>query len=374
MKRSSIISVSILLVLARPGATQPASRPRLLPDAGIARIVSDRIDAQHQGVGIVVGVIDASGRRIVAHGAFDTTPGSPPVSGDTLFEIGSATKVFTSLLLADSVRRGEVALSDPASKYLPPDVKIPERGGRQITLQDLATHTSGLPRLPSNLAPKDASNPYADYTVAQLYAFLSAYQLTRDIGSKYEYSNLGAGLLGHLLARRAGVDYETLVRTRITGPLGMNSTVVTVNDRLQQRLAPGHNALRARVANWDLPTLAGAGALRSTANDLLQFLAVHLGYTRSPLSSAMAAMLAARRPTGTPRLDIALGWHILSSPAGGEIVWHNGGTGGYRSFMAFDPKSRTGVVILSNMFTLTGVDEVGRHILDQSFPLTAPPR
>src|SRR5512132_4333622 len=145
--------------------------------------------------------------------------------------MGSATKVFTSLLLADSVRRGEVALSDPASKYLPPDVKIPERGGRQITLQDLATHTSGLPRLPSNLAAKDASNPYADYTVAQLYAFLSAYQLTRDIGSKYEYSNLGAGLLGHLLARRAGVDYETLVRTRITGPLGMNSTVVTVKDR-----------------------------------------------------------------------------------------------------------------------------------------------
>ncbi len=250
---------------------------------------------------------------------------------------------------------------------------MPQHGDRQITLEDLATHTSGLPRLPSNLAPKDAGNPYADYTVAQLYAFLSAYDLPRDAGSRYEYSNLGAGLLGHVLARRAGVDYETLVRTRITGPLAMASTAVTLTDPLRQRLAAGHNDRRERVPNWDIPTLAGAGAIRSTANDMLILLAAELGYVPSPLAPAMKAMLAVRRPTGVAGLEIALGWHVLSTPAGREIVWHNGGTGGYRSFIAFDPKARTGVVVLSNMFTSAGVDDIGRHLLDESLPLIQPP-
>src|SRR5205085_8424519 len=111
----------------------------------------------------------------------------------TIFEIGSATKVFTSLLLADMVQRGQVALDDPVAKYLPPTVKMPERHGRSITLVDLATHTSGLPRLPTNMTPKNQANPYADYSVEQLYQFLSNYQLTRDVGSQYEYSNLGGG-------------------------------------------------------------------------------------------------------------------------------------------------------------------------------------
>jgi serine-type D-Ala-D-Ala carboxypeptidase/endopeptidase len=372
VRLTSIVGFGVLLLVGRVVASPPPGY-RLLSDADITRIIRERIDVQHQGVGIVVGVIDAQGRRIIAHGNLDSAPGAPPVAGDTVFEIGSATKVFTSLLLADAVQRGEVALTDPVARYLPPDVKVPERNGRQITLEDLATHTSGLPRLPSNLAPKDATNPYADYSVPQLYGFLSSHQLARDIGSKYEYSNLGAGLLGHVLARRAGVDYETLVRTRVLEPLGMTSTAVTLPDALKRRLAIGHNGQRVRVPNWDLPTLAGAGALRSTADDLLTFLAANLGYTRSPLSPAMAAMLAARRPTGTPGLEIALGWHILASPAGGEIVWHNGGTGGYRSFIAFNPKERTGVVALSNVSTPTGADDIGRHVLDQSFPLSAPP-
>src|SRR5206468_7879062 len=164
--------------------------------------------------------------------------------------------------------------------------------------------------------PIDATNPYADYTRAQLYAFLSSYQLPREIGSKYEYSNLGVGLLGHALSRRADVEYDVLVRTRIAAPLTMTSTAVALTDALRQRLAPGHNARRERVPNWDIPTLAGAGALRSTANDLLIFLAANLGYTVSPLSPAMTSMLAIRRPTGTAGLDIALGWHILTTAAG----------------------------------------------------------
>jgi serine-type D-Ala-D-Ala carboxypeptidase/endopeptidase len=352
--------------------TQPAAPSNVPTDAEIRKILVDRIDAQHQGVGIVVGVIDPHGRRVVAYGNADTKA-SRPVGRDTIFEIGSATKVFTALLLADAVQRHEVALADPVSKYLPADVKMPRRADAQITLVDLATHTSGLPRLPSNLAPKDSANPYADYTVAQLYSFLSSCELTRDIGSRYEYSNLGAGLLGHVLARRAGVDYETLIGTRVTGPLGMASTVVSLPSLMNDRVARGHNAQREPVPGWDIPTLAGAGALRSTADDLLRLLAAELGYGESPLAPAMASMLDLRRPTGAPGLTIGLGWHVLSTPGAREIVWHNGGTGGFRSFIAFDLKARSGVVVLSNMFTDAGVDDIGRHLLDPSLPLIQPP-
>ena len=374
MKPLKIIVILALLAASDGILSAQPTPSHLLPDAQIRRILLERIE-QQQAIGIVVGVIDANGRRVIADGTFDRVAAADrhPVDGDTVFEIGSATKVFTSLLLADSVQRGEVALSDPASKYLPHDVKMPERGDRQITLVDLATHTSGLPLRPANLTPKDVSNPYADYTTEQLYAFLSSYQLTRDIGSKYEYSNLGAGLLGQVLARRTGVDYETLVRTRITSQLGMTSTAIVLSDQLRQRLAPGHNAQGERVSNWDVGTLAGAGALRSTANDLLLFLSATLGYTESPLSAAMKSMLAVRRPTGVPGLDIALGWHIQATAAGREIVWHNGGTGGYRSLLAFDPKERIGVVVLSNMGTDRGVDDIGRHILDPALPLLAAP-
>jgi serine-type D-Ala-D-Ala carboxypeptidase/endopeptidase len=367
--KSAFLSISLGAWLLGQGAA--ALPPEPPGDAEIRKILVDRIDTQHQGVGIVVGIVAPSGRRIISYGNLDKTT-NRPVDGDTLFEIGSATKVFTSLLLADAVARGEVALTDAVSTHLPADVKMPERGGKKITLQDLATHTSGLPRLPLNLAPKDPSDPYADYSVRQLYECLSTYELPRDIGSRYEYSNLGAGLLGHVLARRAGMDYETLVRARITEPLGMTVTVITVPNPLKPRLAGGHNAQLAPVPNWTIPTLAGAGALRSTTNDLLTFLSANLGYTKSPLAPAMASMLAVRRPTGTTGLEIALGWHIFTTPSGGEIVWHNGGTGGYRSFLGFDPKRRAGVVVLSNTFTNAGVDDIGRHLLDASAPLLEP--
>lgn len=367
--RRIVFAIFLLLVAATAFAAEPA--PAFPSDQDIRAILADRIDAQHQGVGIVVGVVEPNGRRVVSYGTFDGD--DRKVDGNTLFEIGSATKVFTSLLLANAVARGEVALDDPVSKYLPETVKVPERANRKITLADLATHTSGLPRLPTNLAPKDPSNPYADYTVAQLYAFLSSYDLPRDIGSKYEYSNLGAGLLGHVLARRAGTDYETLVRTRIAGPLSMKSTIVKLDDASKQRLAPGHDAQGRRVSNWDLPTLAGAGVLRSTADDLLTFISANLGLTKSSLAPAMASMLKTRRPTGTPGLEIALGWHVATK-GDFEIVWHNGGTGGYRSYIAFDPRRHTGVVVLANMFTDRGVDDIGRHLLEPSFPLVAAPK
>ena len=172
-----------------------------------------------------MGVIEPTGRRVVSYG--NLANGDPrTLDGDTIFEIGSVTKVFTSLLLAEMVSRKEVALDDPAAQYLPEPVRMPERSGKAITLLDLSMHCSGLPRVPGNLNPKDPANPYADYSVDDLYQFLSGYTLPRDPGSEVECSNLGAGLLGHILARRAGTDYETLVRARITEPLSMPDTVL----------------------------------------------------------------------------------------------------------------------------------------------------
>lgn len=366
------LAVLFILCLASVSSAQDAREAPVPSDSDIRKILSDRIDTQHQSVGIVVGVIGPEGRRVIAYGHLNQND-PRTLDGNTIFEIGSATKVFTSLLLADMVQRGEVALDDPVVKYLPAGVKMPERNGRSITLLDLSTHTSGLPPLPANFSPKDMRNPYADYSVEQLYQFVSGYQLTRDIGSQYQYSNLGGGLLGHVLARRAGVDYEALVRSRICDPLGMHDTRITLTPEMRERLAVGHNQALDSVTNWDLPTLAGAGALRSTANDMLTFLAANLGYTKTPLAPAMAGMLKVRRPTGQADLEIALGWHVFTMN-GKDIIWHNGGTGGYRAFMGFDPEVRIAVVALSNTCTAVGVDDIGRHLLDTSFPLAQPPK
>jgi D-alanyl-D-alanine-carboxypeptidase/D-alanyl-D-alanine-endopeptidase len=346
----------------KPNArTQPAAAWTTPTDTEILAVLKRRIDQEHRTVGIVAGVIDPTGRRVVFHGTGEKG-GARKVDADTLFEIGSVTKVFTSLLLADMVRRGEVALDDPVAKYLPAGTKVPEGGGKQITLVDLATHTSGLPRMPDNFAPMDPNNPYADYDVARLYAFLAGHQLRRDIGSKFEYSNLGVGLLGHALSRRTGMDYETLVRTRITEPLHMDSTAVTLTPALTTRLATGYDPSLDPVANWDLGVLQGAGALRSSANDLLKLLAAELGYTPTPLKPDMDAMLAIRRSMGAPRAEQALGWQVFGFPQG-EIVNHNGGTGGYRSYVAFDLKRRVGVVVLSNSESVMGVDDIGSYLM-----------
>ncbi len=334
----------------------------------IREILVRRIDQQKQAVGIVVGVIEPNGRRVVAYGNLATSD-PRTLDGDTIFEIGSVTKVFTSLLLADMPNRKEVALDDPAAKYLPENVKMPERNGKSITLLDLSTHTSGLPGLPSNLKLTDPHNPYADYSVDDLYQFLSGYDLPRDPGSEFEYSNLGAGLLGHLLANRAGTDYESLIGTRITRPLSMPDTGITLSSSMKQRMATGHTGMLAPTANWDLPTLAGAGALRSSANDMLTFLEAFLGYKESPLAPAMKAMLEVRRPLG--KASIGLGWFIFPTD-GREIANHDGGTGGFCSWVGYDPKERIGVVVLSNAFTPSGVVDIGLHLLNPKVPLANP--
>jgi CubicO group peptidase (beta-lactamase class C family) len=365
-----------------PGAPSPWPAPAtkaatltsngtLPSDDEIRRLLAERIDVQHQGVGIVVGVIGPLGRRVVAYGGSGRADGRP-LDGDSEFEIGSITKVFTSMVLADMVRDGEVKLDDPVAKFLPGDVHMPERDGKAITLVDLATHTSGLPRLPTNMTPKDPANPYADYSMGQLYQFLSIYQLTRDPGATWEYSNLGFGLLGDALARRAGSDYQTLVKQRVLTPLGMASTTITLTPDEAARMAVGHDSSLRPVENWDLPTLAGAGALRSTANDLLNFVAANLGYADTPLKGDMDLLLSVRRPTPTPGLSQALGWEVLPTPVG-EIVQHGGGTGGFHTLIAFNRRTRVGVVVLTNAATVMGADDIGMHILIGSPVASLPP-
>jgi D-alanyl-D-alanine-carboxypeptidase/D-alanyl-D-alanine-endopeptidase len=283
-----------------------------------------------------------------------------------VFEIGSITKVFTSLALADMIERGEVKPDDPVASFLPPGVKVPSRNGRQITLLDLSMQISGLPRLPDNLKPADPVNPYVDYDAARLYDFLSRYTLTRDPGQKYEYSNLGAGLLGQALALKAGMSYEELIRRRILAPLGMTSTSITLPEPLKKRLAPGYDGSLHPAKNWDFAALAGCGALRSTANDMLKFLAANLELTGSPLKAAMRRMRSVRKETGVPDLEIAMAWHILTR-FGGDLYWHNGGTAGYRSFAGYNLEKKEGVVVLCNTFLDN--DDLGRHILESRYPV-----
>jgi serine-type D-Ala-D-Ala carboxypeptidase/endopeptidase len=331
----------------------------------IRAALENRVDLGKKAVGIVVGTIDEKGRAVIGYGRLAKDREEKP-DGDTVFEIGSITKVFTSLILADMVERGEVKLDDPVSKFLPASVKMPSRNGRQITLLDISMQISGLPRMPNNFKPADVENPYADYDAAKLYEFMSGYTLQRDIGEKYEYSNLAVGLLGHALALKAGMSYEQLVRTRILQPLGMTSSSITPSDSEKKRLAKGHDGGLNPVKNWDLDALAGAGALRSTANDMLKFLAANLELTDSPLNAAMRRMRTVHRETGMDDIQIAMAWHVFHK-FGTDIFWHNGGTAGYRSFAGFDPAKKTGVVVLCN--TSFDIDDVGRHILESQFPL-----
>jgi D-alanyl-D-alanine-carboxypeptidase/D-alanyl-D-alanine-endopeptidase len=288
------------------------------------------------------------------------TGGSGGAEPRTIFQVGSVTKVFTALLLADMAERGEVRLSDPAARYLP--------GARDaadpVTLADLATHTSGLPRLPgglfwsARLSPRD---PYARYPASWFRHAARGALRTGSGGSPYAYSNFGYGLLGYLLAQAAGSDYETLVTTRVCGPLGLADTTFGVPGPSRDRKAQGHQGGRP-VPDWRMGALAGAGALYSTAADLARFLQACLaaatpdGPARddpapdspapdSPLASAIRATLTPRQPI--PGGEIGLAWHHTRR-GDHSIIWHNGMTGGFSAMIAFDPDRGLGAAALAN--------------------------
>jgi serine-type D-Ala-D-Ala carboxypeptidase/endopeptidase len=370
-------------LVAATACTQAPQPAQLARDPEIRGILADRIDKYRQSVGIVVGLIEPQGQRVIAYGRLDQADGRP-LNGDTVFEIASITKLFTSLALAEMAQRGDVKLTDPVAKYLT-GIEVPERRGHQITLEDLATHTSGLPREPSHLKPWSVADPWAGYSFEDLSEFLSSYQLSRDPGGRFEYSNLGVTLLGTALARRADVSYEALIRKLITGPLGMASTAVTPTQEMASRLSPGHNYLLEPVTGNKPNIFAPAGGLRSTVNDLLRLLSAVLGYTQTPLAPAIRATLAVHHPMAPllPRLvavvaggtgadQIHLGWSSTREK-GVEVVWHNGAVPGFRSFIGFDRGMRRGVVVLSNAGNSgvddRGVDDIGMHLLNPRVPL-----
>jgi CubicO group peptidase (beta-lactamase class C family) len=296
-----------------------------------------------------------------------TTGSAEPVTGSTVFEIGSITKAFTGVLLADMVLRGEVGLDDPVARYLPSGTRVPERDGVAITLRHLTTHTSGLPRLPDNMAPADPDDPYADYDPARMTAFLSGHQLRRTPGTLYEYSNLGAGLLGWALATRAGKPYQALLRERILGPLRMASTGVQETEPMRKSMASGHDQMGVPTGAWHFDVIAGAGAIRSTLDDMLRFGRAASDTLQGPLAAAMA--LSQREFFRVDSVtSIGLGWHRRTRN-GRTVVWHNGGTGGFRSMLVADAGGGTAGVVLGN--SAHSADALGFMLLDSA--VTVPP-
>lgn len=357
--------VSLLgLVLAAMAIVMLVSRG----EPSIEDVLRKRLAGKEYG--IVVGIVDEQGPNVIARGGLGHGKGLV-VDGDSLFELCSVTKVITSLLLADMVERGEVAADDPIDRYLPATVASPEKNGKKITLAHLATHTSGLPSKPhssDSLSDETVDAPgYATFTEAELYSFLSTHELTREPGSSFEYSNVGMGLLGHLLARRAGRTYEELVVERILTPLRMGSTRITLSPELEDRLALGHFRSGESARHWTLaPPLAGAGALRTTANDMLKFLAANIGLEPSALFGAMQAAQQPRADSAWPGIKVGLGWAVFERD--GKKLWiHSGGVPGYRSFIGFSKEGKKGVVVLGN--SSTDIEDIGLYLLDRNLGL-----
>lgn len=362
----TILALATLASAALTGAPLLAA-PRQLPtDSVVLSLIRERVESG-RNPGIVVGLLDEGGTRVVAYGSSGVT--GLALDRRTLFEIGSVTKTFTTSLLAEMVARGEVRLDEPVAELLPDSVRVPSYRGRQITLLDLATHTSGLPRIPTNLAPQDPEDPWADYTVSDLYQFLNSYQLQRAPGSKVEYSNIGLGLLGYALALRGGKPFEELLRERILAPLGLDDTRVTLSPAQERRLAQGHDEDGKAVEHWHIPTLPGAGALRSDVDDLFRYLSAHLGLSGGDL----IPVLARTHQTYTQlddTLAVALGWLVNRSDPDRPFWYHNGETGGFHSFVAFEPAGRRAVIVLSN--GANSIDDIGFRILTHPSARSSP--
>lgn len=324
-------------------------------------------------VGMTVGILTENQERIRGYGRLSARNDRVP-DGRTVYEIGSLTKPITGILLGYALESGEVREAQPADRFLPSGVRMPSCGVTPITLEHLATHTSGLPRLPDNFQPEEPANPYACYTEDRLYAFLNEHGLRRPPGQQAEYSNLGTGLLGHLLARRAERDFDQLVSERIAGPLGMTNTAMALSPEMIRRLAPPHRADGSPDTGWDLALLAGAGGLRSSVRDMLRLLAAHLDPPDGKLGAAIErAWTIQPDPQEQPPFSMGLGWFLARD---GQTRWHNGQTGGYRAMALVRREPPLAVVVLANSAT-SEVDRLaedvfrlldGQHVEPRLFP------
>ena len=369
-----------MLTLSRPCipialvSLQALSGAQLLParetlNSRVTPLVQPYLD-NDVFMGMTVGIIQQGQPTVLGYGTFSKQDSRQP-EGDTIFEICSVSKVFTGLLLADAVVQGRVRLDQPAAELLPAGVRMPEHKNRAITLQHLATHVSGLPRLPDPFVPADWNNPYADYSGNKLAAFLNRYRLTRAPGEQREYSNLGMGLLGQLLSFEVKTPYEEILRERVAKPLEMSDTTVTLNKRQESRFAPPHLANKQPGANWDFLTLAGAGAIRSTANDMLKLAKAHLTPPKNDLGRAIELAWQVHQESIVPEdFAMGLGWILARD---GSTRWHNGQTGGYHSMILVSRQLELAVVLLAN--TATGeVDRLAQDIFRMLAGSTVEPR
>jgi CubicO group peptidase (beta-lactamase class C family) len=344
-----------LLLLAVLAAPAQAEDVRAVVERHAGPLVKEKDYAA------VVGVLDGDKEQVFAFGEWE---GKAP-GRDSVYEIGSVTKVFTGILLADRVKAGVVRLDDPVQKHLADGWTMPRRDDRDITLLHLATHTSGLPRLPHGFLgvmlahPED---PFARFDEAALKKGLPDTKIQYAIGAHHEYSNLGTGLLGYALTHASKAEsYEALLRDRVLKPLGLADTGITLNESQKKRLICGHDAKGKKQPNWDFATCGACGALRSTAGDLLKFIKANA----DPSGQLRDALLLAQqnwRDIRPGAEEYGLSWVRYPGKAKEPPrIWHNGQTGGYHSFVGFLP-GRGGVVVLCNVAT-GKVDQVGFAVL-----------
>lgn len=327
----------------------------------IASLLAARIDAQHRGTGGLVSVVRERDAWTVRHGTV-SHESSRRVSLDTPFQVASLTKIFTALLLRDAAMRGEVSLDDTLTAHL--GVRVPSFEGREITLTDLATHTSGLPLRPPSRAERSQDNPYEGYSHADLLADIAATDLSRAPASAFEYSNYGFALLGAALSARIGKSYAQILHERVLEPLRMRATSLAPGAAVRARLIQGYDMEFAPAHVWEFGALGPAGGLFSTARDLRKFLALWTAPFDTPLAQAAHDMFSIRRPGPDPQTQMALGWRVIER-GGRTLGWSNGSGGGVRAYMAVAPGAE-GVVAYANMQTGIGVDDIGLRVLDPS--------
>ncbi len=339
---------------AADGLTSDAGVDGVSPDSGLVQTHKAKVAALVKPImdgawtmGLVVGLVSSAGQEIYTFGKRKVGGKAP--DADTLFEIGSVTKTFTSLALADMIKGGKVTLKQDLETLLPSaKVKVPAYSGQKINLLQLSTHTSGLPRMPSNFSPKNNLNPYVDYTTTELYAFLNGHTMTRAPGASWEYSNLATGVLGHALSLKENKTYEALIADRITKVLKLKDTVIKPSAAQDLRRAQGYNWDLQSTSAWDFDVLAPCGAIRSTARDMLAYLSVQAGLKSSTLDGAMAETHKVHYAGSS--YTMGLGW----IHSGTDKRWHNGGTYGFETYAGFDKKKKVGVIVLSNAYTTYG--------------------
>lgn len=353
---STLVTILITLFIILCSAVSQASTDV----KALEHIINHKINIEKLGVGIAVAVIEDDETNFINIG-YANKETKQAVNNKTYFEIGSISKTFTAMALASMVNEGKLKLTDPVQLYLPKGVTLPTLNDKPITFLSLANHTSGLPRLPSNMAFAIPQNPYVDYSVEDMYQFLSNYQLPREVGSTPEYSNLGMGLLGHVLSLIDKKSYQTMIQDRVLSPLMMNETFIDIPANEYSKLSQGYNEQLMPTLHWQLPALQGAGALKSTIKDLAIYLQESMN--KNTLTNEFSLTQTTSATFTAPNTSIGLAW-IIDESSGNKIFMHDGGTGGYRSFIGFNEQNQKGIVILAN--TVIDMNKVAHAFLTSS--------